>query len=167
MCFGCVYHSQMGWGLSLLLPIIAIKGSPSRKQGFGASISLVTLPRFQRGDDLIGWLCIFFLNQPKWYNVVKNRLTHKLRRLVSRSQMTRMSNQMLIFHLVKIFDLGNFLTVQWLGLNTSTAQGLGFIPGWGTKILQVKQHGPPKKKKTFDSVHIYWVLMCQVWGSQG
>ena len=30
---------------------------------------------------------------------------------------------------------GNSLVVQWLGLGTFTARGLGSIPDWGTKIL--------------------------------
>ena len=30
--------------------------------------------------------------------------------------------------------MGNSLVVQWLGLCTLTAEGLGSIPGWGTKI---------------------------------
>ena len=34
--------------------------------------------------------------------------------------------------------VGNSLVVQWLGLCTFTAKGLGSIPGWGTKI---PQHG--------------------------
>ena len=31
---------------------------------------------------------------------------------------------------------GISLAVQWLGLDTFTAMGLGLIPGWGTKISQ-------------------------------
>ena len=30
--------------------------------------------------------------------------------------------------------LANSLVIQWLGLHTSTARGLGSIPGQGTKI---------------------------------
>ena len=30
----------------------------------------------------------------------------------------------------------NSLAVQWLGLCTSTPEGTGLIPGWGTEILQ-------------------------------
>lgn len=33
------------------------------------------------------------------------------------------------------------LVVQWLGLYTSTAQGMGLIPGQGTKIPHVPWHG--------------------------
>ena len=32
-------------------------------------------------------------------------------------------------------------TVQWLGLGTFIAMGLGLVPGGGTKILQVVWHG--------------------------
>ena len=39
------------------------------------------------------------------------------------------------------------LAVQWLGLSTFTARGLGSIPGWGAKIPQVPWH--ILKKKTF------------------
>ena len=31
--------------------------------------------------------------------------------------------------------MGTFLVVQWLGLYTLIAEGMGSIPGWGTKIL--------------------------------
>ena len=41
----------------------------------------------------------------------------------------------------------NSLMVQWLGLSTLTAEGLGSIPGQRTKISQVSQHGLAKKKK--------------------
>ena len=30
--------------------------------------------------------------------------------------------------------------IPWLGFCTSTAQGTGWIPGWGTKILQAMWH---------------------------
>ena len=35
--------------------------------------------------------------------------------------------------------------VQWLELCAVTAEGLGSIPGQGTKILQAVQGAPPKK----------------------
>ena len=41
---------------------------------------------------------------------------------------------------------GNSLVVQWLGLSTFTAEGLGSIPGQGTKIPQAARHGQGKKK---------------------
>ena len=37
------------------------------------------------------------------------------------------------------------LVVQWLKLCTSNAEGVGSIPGWGTKI---PQRGLAEKKKT-------------------
>ena len=36
--------------------------------------------------------------------------------------------------------------VQWLGLCTSTAGGIGLIPGQGVKILQVAWYNKKKKK---------------------
>ena len=39
------------------------------------------------------------------------------------------------------------LAVQWLGLRTSTAGGLGSTPGRGTEILQAALCGQKKKKK--------------------
>ena len=42
---------------------------------------------------------------------------------------------------------GNFLVVQCLGLCTLTAKGPNSVSGWGTKIPQAAQHGPPPKKK--------------------
>ena len=40
---------------------------------------------------------------------------------------------------------GNSLAVQWLGLGAFTAQGLGSIPGWGTKIPEATHVAWPKK----------------------
>ena len=40
----------------------------------------------------------------------------------------------------------NSLVVRWLGLHTFTAEGVGSIPGQGTKILQVMWHGQNKTK---------------------
>ena len=41
---------------------------------------------------------------------------------------------------------GNSLVVEWLGLRTFTAEGLGSIPGRGTKISQAASCGQKKKK---------------------
>ena len=50
--------------------------------------------------------------------------------------------------LVKIpVNFGNSLVVQWLELQALTAEGLGSIPGRGTKIPQAVWHGQKKKKK--------------------
>ena len=57
------------------------------------------------------------------------------------------------YHLLPILiskekpHLENSLAVQWLGLSTLTAEGPGSIPGQGTKIPQVTQHGRIKKKQ--------------------
>ena len=42
---------------------------------------------------------------------------------------------------------GNSLAVRWLGLCFLTAEGLGSIPGRGTKIPQAAQSGKRKRKK--------------------
>ena len=39
----------------------------------------------------------------------------------------------------------NSLAVQWLGLCAFTAEGLGSIPDWGTKISQATRHSQKKK----------------------
>ena len=39
----------------------------------------------------------------------------------------------------------NSLLVQWLGPLAFTAEGLGSIPSWGTKIPQAMRHGQRKK----------------------
>ena len=43
-------------------------------------------------------------------------------------------------------DVGNSLAVQWLGLCSLTAKGLGLIPGPVIKISPA-MHGAKKKKK--------------------
>ena len=43
--------------------------------------------------------------------------------------------------------MGDSPVVQWLGLHASTAEGLGVIPGWGTKIPQIKWQGHFGKAK--------------------
>ena len=47
----------------------------------------------------------------------------------------------------KIYWLRKFLAVQCLGLYTLTAEGLGSVPGQGTKIPQTAQGSQKKKKK--------------------
>ena len=39
-------------------------------------------------------------------------------------------------HIFKMSSPGNSLVVWWLGLHTFTAESLGSVPGWGTKISQ-------------------------------
>ena len=43
--------------------------------------------------------------------------------------------------------LGKSLAIQWLRLCTSTARGMGLIPGQGTETLHDVWHGQKKKKK--------------------
>ena len=43
--------------------------------------------------------------------------------------------------------MGNSLAVQWLGLCAFIAEGVGSIPGRGTKILQAARCGQKRKKK--------------------
>ena len=38
--------------------------------------------------------------------------------------------------------------VQWLGLGALTAEGLGSIPDWETKIPQAEWHNKTKQNKT-------------------
>lgn len=45
----------------------------------------------------------------------------------------------------KIRSPGTSLTVQWSRLRTSSADGSGSIPGWGTKTPQVTWYSPKKK----------------------
>ena len=49
--------------------------------------------------------------------------------------------------------LGNSLAIQWLGLSTSTAGGMGSIPGRGTKIPHAAQHGQ-KNDKVLSWAHV-------------
>ena len=50
---------------------------------------------------------------------------------------------------------GNSLAIQWLGLHAFAAGGMGSIPGWGTKILQVQQHGKIQTNKKLLAVFIF------------
>ena len=51
--------------------------------------------------------------------------------------------------------IGNSLVVQWLGLHAFTAEDLGSIPGWGTKIPQAVQNGQKKKNKQAMIIVLY------------
>ena len=50
----------------------------------------------------------------------------------------------------KEHGLGNSLVVQWLGLSTFTAGGLGSIPSWGTKIPSKNRKKKKKKNMGFE-----------------
>ena len=47
---------------------------------------------------------------------------------------------------IKKINMGNSLAVQWLRLCAFTVEGLGLIPGGGTKIPQAAWRGQKKKK---------------------
>ena len=47
-------------------------------------------------------------------------------------------------------DTGNSPVVQWLGLYTSTAGGLGSIPGQVTRIPQATPHAPPPQMRQMN-----------------
>ena len=49
--------------------------------------------------------------------------------------------------LLKLFNVGNSLVVQWLGFFTSTARDSGLIPGLGTKIQPAAWCSQKKKKE--------------------
>ena len=49
---------------------------------------------------------------------------------------------------------GNSLVVQWLGLCAVSAEGLGSIPSWETRIPQSEQHD--WKKKNVVGKATYW-----------
>ena len=50
---------------------------------------------------------------------------------------------------IKILFWGTSLAVQWLRLHTSSAGGVGSIPGRGTKVPNATWHGQKKKKILF------------------
>ena len=48
--------------------------------------------------------------------------------------------------------MGNSLVVQWLELRAFTAEGVGLIRAWGTKIPQAMRYGQKKIKKRVKMV---------------
>ena len=61
--------------------------------------------------------------------------------------------------------LGDSLVVQWLGFHAFTAEGLGSIPGWGTKIPQTVQHSQKflHKNKRWALVQLPSTLFKLLW----
>lgn len=57
----------------------------------------------------------------------------------------------------------NPMVVQWIGLYTSTAEGVGSIPGWGTKILCAV--GSQKKRKHMSCQLCCFLLVDSSWES--
>lgn len=49
--------------------------------------------------------------------------------------------------------MGSSLEVQGLGLLTQTAESVGSVPGWGTKIPKAKQHSPPQQQQHITDTH--------------
>ena len=43
--------------------------------------------------------------------------------------------------------MGTSLVVQQLRVHASNAEGMGLIPGWGTKIPQAEQWGQKKRER--------------------
>ena len=56
-------------------------------------------------------------------------------------------------------DTGTSLTVQWLGLCSSTAGDMGLIPGLGTKIPHTMRCSQKKKKNPRTHTHLSKVLL--------
>ena len=54
---------------------------------------------------------------------------------------------------------GNFLAIQWLGLRAPTTEGLGSIPGQGTKIPQGMQCVLRHKTTSQDKVTFKWQFL--------
>ena len=55
---------------------------------------------------------------------------------------------------------GNSLVVQWLELWAFTAEGLGSIPGQGTKFLQASWCGQNKTKQIYGtSLAVQWLRL--------
>lgn len=55
------------------------------------------------------------------------------------------------------------MVVQWLGLYTSTTEGVGSIPGWGTKIPRAM--GSQKKRKHMSCQLCCFLLVDSSWES--
>ena len=52
--------------------------------------------------------------------------------------------------------LGTSLEVQWLRVCTSTAEGVGSVPGQGIEILHATRCTKRKKKKKLLNTLIFW-----------
>ena len=65
--------------------------------------------------------------------------------------------------------LETFQAVHWLRLHTSTAGGMGSIPGWGTKVPQASKWSPPPPKKItlshapFLKLHLCLFFRTEIW----
>ena len=55
--------------------------------------------------------------------------------------------------------------IQWLGLCSFTAEGMGSIPGLGTKIPEAAQLQPKKKEKGVQSLPNDWISIDSIMAS--
>ena len=55
------------------------------------------------------------------------------------------------------------MVVQWLGLYTSTAKGVGSIPGWGTKIPCAVGSQKKKKERKEESICLVSYVVSSWW----
>ena len=63
----------------------------------------------------------------------------------------------------KIYWLRKFLAIQCLGLHTLTAEGLGSVPGQGTKIPQTAQGNQKKKRRERETKQNgYWLREMEI-----
>ena len=63
---------------------------------------------------------------------------------------------------IKIVELGNSLAVLWLGLYASTAEGVGSIPVWGTKISYALLGAPPPPRPRKKATVELWVCSVSI-----
>ena len=73
------------------------------------------------------------------------------------------------FYALENIDLGTSLVAQWLRLHVSTAGEAGLIPGWGTRIPHVSQHGQIYihiHMAKYIYIYIYIVLGKTLWTLQ-
>ena len=68
---------------------------------------------------------------------------------------------------LRLFEEGNSLAVQWLGLRALTAEGLGSMPGQGSinKIPQAVRHSKEKKslfEEDSQTISVRWRTYVEV-----
>ena len=91
--------------------------------------------------SLTQWTWVW-ANSGRWWRTGKPAAVHRVTELDT----TEWLNNNSFF--------GNSLVVQWLGLHAFTAEGLGSIPCWGTKIPQAVWCSQ-KKKRIYVCICVY------------